>query len=110
MQVYESVQFFDCGGNFERVVCPACGSEIQNQWWQDRMKEDFAGGFKLASYVTPCCDAQCTLHEVVYEWPQGFGRFVLEAMNPNMGKLEGSDQQDLEKILGTKLRVIYQHI
>jgi hypothetical protein len=110
IKVSEKVEFFDCGGNFERVRCPSCGSEIPAVWWQARMDDDYGNGFMLASYATPCCAVQCTLHELVYEWPQGFGRFALEAMNPNIGKLEDKYKQEFEKILGTRLRVIYQHI
>jgi hypothetical protein len=106
----ETVRFFDCGANFERVLCPACRSEIPTAWWQDRMNEDYADGFKLATYPTPCCGADCTLHELVYEWPQGFGRFALDAMNPNIGKLEDRYRAEFEEILGTRLRIIYQHI
>jgi hypothetical protein len=64
----------------------------------------------LATYATPCCGAICTLHELAYEWSQGFGRFALDAMNPNIGELEDRYKQEFEEILGTKLRVIYQHI
>ena len=28
VKVSETVEFFDCGANFERVLCPACRSEI----------------------------------------------------------------------------------
>ena len=110
IKVSEKIEFFDCGANFERVLCPSCGSEIPVEWWQDRMDEDSDEGFKLASYATPCCGKKCTLHELVYEWPQGFGRFALDAMNPNIGELEDKYKRECEKILGTKLRVIYQHI
>lgn len=110
IKISEKVQFFDCGGNFERILCPLCRSEIPVEWWQDRMDEDYDDGFKLASYATPCCGGKCTLHELVYEWPQGFGLFALDAMNPNIGKLEDKHQREFEEILGTKLRVIYQHI
>jgi hypothetical protein len=110
IKVSEKVLFYDCGQNFERVCCPACGCEIQATWWQDRMDEDNADGFKLAKYFVPCCETGCTLHDLVYEWPQGFGRFALDAMNPNIGKLEDRHKQEFEEILGTKLRVIYQHI
>jgi hypothetical protein len=106
----EKVEFFDCGANYERILCPSCRSEILIAWWQDRMDEDYGNGFMLASYATPCCRAQYTLHDLVYEWPQGFGRFALAAMNPNIGKLEERHKQEFEEILGTKLRVIYQHI
>jgi hypothetical protein len=108
----ETVQFFDCGANLERIRCPSCGSEISGDWWEERMDEDSDGedGFKLASYAMPCCGKKHTLHELAYEWPQGFGRFALDAMNPNIGTLEDKYKREFEKILGTKLRVIYQHI
>lgn len=110
IKVSERVEFYDCGANFERVLCPACRSEIPIAWWQERMDEDYGNGFKLAAYATPCCGTDCTLNELVYEWPQGFARFALNAMNPNIGKLEERYKTELEGLLGTKLRVIHQHI
>ncbi len=74
------------------------------------MDEDFDNGFKLAKYHTKCCMSAYTLHKMLYEWPQGFGRFALDAMNPNIGKLDDRPKDELETILGTKLRIIYQHI
>jgi hypothetical protein len=65
---------------------------------------------KVGKYATPCCGAKVTVHELDDEWPQGFGRFALKAMNPNIGKLDDKFKREFEKILGTKLRVIYQHI
>jgi len=110
IKVSESVVFFDCGENFERICCPVCGTEIPVAWWQERMDEDHDNGFKLAAYATPCCGKKTTLNELVYDWPQAFGRFAIDAMNSNMGKLDDVHKQEFEKILGTKLRVIYQHI
>jgi hypothetical protein len=110
IKVYEKVEFFDCGANFRRLLCPSCGLEIPLTWWHDRMNEDYSNGFLLASYTTPCCGAHRTLHELVCEWPQGFGRFALDAMNPNVGRLEDRYKLEFEEILGTKLRVIYQRI
>lgn len=110
IKVSENVEFFDCGANFERIRCPSCNSEISVAWWQARMDEDYAGAFKLASYATPCCGAKRTLHELAYEWPQGFGRFAVDVMNPNIGELDDRHKREFEEIVGTKLRVIYQHI
>jgi hypothetical protein len=110
IKVSEKVEFFDCGANLERICCPSCRAQIPVEWWQERMDEDYGDGFKLASYATPCCGKKSTLHELVYEWPQGFGRFALDALNPNIAKLAEKDKREFEKILGTKLRVIYQHI
>jgi len=74
------------------------------------MSDNYADGFKLASYAMPCCKSPASLHELRYEWPQGFSRFALEAMNPNIGKLEDRFKKEFEEILGTRLRVIYQHL
>ena len=46
----------------------------------------------------------------MHTWPQGFAQFALEVMNPNSGRLEDRHRLELEEILGTKLRVIYQHL
>lgn len=110
IKVSRNVVFFDCGENFERVCCPSCGTELPVEWWQERMEEDHDDGFQLAAYATPCCERKVTLNELVYEWPQAFGRFAIDAMNPDIGKLDDSYKQEFENILGTKLRVIYQHI
>jgi hypothetical protein len=110
LKVFEHIAFFDCGGNFERILCPSCRTEIPVEWWQDRMDDDYSNGFKLAKYKAPCCHAANTLHDLVYEWPQGFGRFALDAMNPDIGLLDDSLKKEFEEILGTALRVIYQHI
>lgn len=110
LKVSNSIEFFDCGQNFERVRCPACRSEIDIDWWQERMEQDYSGGFKLAAYSTPCCGKSWTLNELVYEWPQGFGMFALDAMNPDIGELTNEHLREFEEILGTKLRLIYQHI
>ena len=110
-QTTQVVTFFHCGGNFERVLCPSCGVQAPIEWWQDRMCEDeLDEGFKLTKYVTPCCGSEHTLHELNYDWPQGFGRFALCAMNANIGRLDEPAIAEFERILGTKLRTIYKHI
>jgi hypothetical protein len=110
IKVCDKVAFFDCGANLERIHCPSCRSAIPINWWQNRMDEDYRNGFALAKYAMPCCSALHTMHELVYDWPQGFGRFALDAMNPNIGELDPKCKKELEDILGTKLRVIYQRI
>jgi hypothetical protein len=110
MQLTDAVEFFNCGQNFERITCPSCRSDISVEWWQQRMDDDYERGFKLEKYATPCCNRQCSLHELFYTWPQGFGRFAIDAMNPNVGVLDDKYKQEMEEILGTPLRVIYQHL
>lgn len=111
IKVSNTIQFFDCGTNLVSITCPSCHATIADEWWQGRLDDDAdKGGFKLATYVTPCCSSEHTLHELIYEWPQGFGRFAIDAMNPNIGKLNAQAIAEFEEILGTTLHVIYQHI
>jgi hypothetical protein len=108
-ELHKRIEFFDCGGNFERVLCPSCRAEL-SEWWQARVDEDYKDGFALNAYPTPCCGAQFTMHDLHYEWPQGVGRCGLSAMNPGIGRLGDTYKLELEAILGTKLRVIYRRL
>lgn len=110
LKVCDTLEFFDSGANFECVRCPSCHSELQLDWWQDRMDEDFQGGFRLNAYRLPCCQARRTLNELDYDWPQGFGRFAIEVMNPGTDSITDEQKHELEAILGTSLRVIQRHL
>jgi len=109
-ETHESIQFFDCGSNLERIQCPLCNEEIQRDWWQEKMGQDFDGGFKLQRFKTPCCGKRSSLNDLIYDWPQGFARFAIQAMNPNIESLTDQDIKAFEDAIGTKIRVIYQHI
>jgi len=105
------IQFFDAGGNWETTYCPGCGQHLSVQWWQDAFGRDHTeSGFKLALYPTPCCGAAYTLNDLKYVWPQALGKFGLSAMNPNVGEIAAEACRKLESALGTRLRVIYQHL
>lgn len=108
--VADRVKFFDCGTNFECVRCPECGLDVPMEWWQKCMDTDNVDGFKLNAYTLPCCGKSATLNDFDYVWNQGFAQFALEAMNPGIRLLSDSYKLELESILGTKLRVIYQHL
>ena|SRR5450631_717952 len=105
------VRFFDCGQNFEGLSCPHCESEISVEWWQDRMDDDTDGsGFRLGTYETPCCEALVTLNELIYDWPQAFGRFCWTVQNPNIGELTDAAKTELEVVAGFALVPIQQHV
>jgi len=109
--VDDKVTFRDCGANFESVSCPKCRREIDLETWQNWMSEDSSDGegFRLASFVTPCCAGAVTLNDLVYEWPQGFSRYHLGARNAGR-RFSAASIRKLEEVLGCRLRVIRQHI
>src|SRR4029079_15834676 len=108
----EAIEFLDCGGNFERILCPGCGVEIPLPWWHEKLDldSDTGSAFVLTRHSTPCCGSSHTLHELVYDWPCGFGRFAFEVMNAGIGKLDDKYKKEFEDILGCQLRIIYRHI
>ncbi len=111
IMVNHRIQFFDCGANLEKIVCPACGEEVSFDWWQERMDEDYKEeGFKLEEYLLPCCGAASTLALLKYHWPQGFARFGIDAMNTGIGEMSEEQRCEFERILETPLLVIYQRI
>lgn len=104
------VRFMDCGENLERVLCPMCGAELDTEWWRDKTYEEIDAGCPLLPLELPCCHAMANLNELKYEWPQGFARFSLEAMNPGIPDLTVEQVEALESALGCKVRKILQHI
>ena len=109
-ETFDTVRYFSCGPeNLVRVCCPSCDKEIPMTWWRDQMHKDFADGFQLAEYSMPCCREKFTLNDLEYEGNQAFGMFALSAWNPRID-LKDKDREELERILGVELRVVYEHL
>ena len=107
----DRIVFKDCGGNFESIACSACGADFEVEQWQDWMDEDYDGeGFILTERPMPCCSARRTLQQLRYSFPQGFGRFEVSAMNPQLGELSEEQSNQFQQILGCPIRVIYRHL
>ncbi len=107
----DHIVFYDCGSNFEHVSCPSCGTELDTKEWQEWMDSDFDGiGFALMERGMRCCGAQHTLHQLRYEFAQGFGRFTLSTMNPGFSGLSAEQRMQFEVLLGCEVRVIYQRL
>jgi hypothetical protein len=57
--------------------------------------------FTQRKIILPRCHEASDLNDLVYEWPAGFARFVLEAENPDPAEwLPREVQERLELILG----------
>ena len=112
VEVSEDIQFVDQGVNFESVSCPACGTEIDFKSWKEWMDRSYESKFIDRSITMPCCGCETDLNALRYDWPAGFARFALKAVNPdiNNGVLPADKLSVLEGILGCKLRQIGSHL
>jgi hypothetical protein len=109
----DSIRLFDCGANLESIKCPHCGEELGSDWWQERMDgayDEASDSFELQPLDLPCCGRRSTLNELVYDFDQGFSRWGVDLMNPQLGELDEEAVSRLESIAGCKLKVIYQHL
>ncbi|WP_354702382.1 hypothetical protein DSM112329_02740 [Paraconexibacter sp. AEG42_29] len=108
--VTDHVCFIDAGANHERISCPRCEAEIDQAWWVRALDAASDAAFADLTVHVPCCRARLSLNDLVYDWPAGFARFVLEARNPDVSELEPAQVAALAATLGTPLRVVWTHI
>jgi hypothetical protein len=71
------------------------------------MSDDFteAAGFRLSPILPSCCRTSTTLNKLLYDWPQGFSRYRLSAMNVG-ATVTDEAVRTLEVALGCELRTI----
>jgi len=102
----EDVNFVDPGLNLERIICQACGSELDLAIWQGLMDAAFETQFADLTVTMPCCGSALSLNDLHYDEAAGFARCVLEVLNP---RADLSDEQcdQLEQMLGCPLRKIW---
>lgn len=109
ISVSESVRFFDAGANFESVRCPACKEEMDIGWWGESMSAAYEAGLEDLGVTTPCCSSSTSLHDLDYDWPQGYARWAAELRNPDRGPLKDCERAELDAAAGVPLREIWQH-
>lgn len=73
-------------------------------------QDNWDNGFDLDPLDLPCGHSAASLNALKYDFDQGFSRFILDAMNPNIGTLSADQIAQFEEILGCPIRIIYQHI
>lgn len=105
----EETRFIDCGGNFDSISCPFTKKPIDMDVWSEAMHKAAETDFTDLSFVSPFTGQKTSLNDLVYDFPQGFAKFSIEAMNPD-GDLSEQQIQEFEKMLGCKLRKIWRHI
>ena len=104
-----SVEFFHPGANWSGVKCPSCGAEAE-LWWVGAMQHGAETQFQDLVVTTPCCGSRVSLNDLQYVWPAAFGRFVLEALNPNIKDITINQEQLISSCIGCGLRKVWVHI
>lgn len=107
--ITQDIEFFDAGANFDIVHCPKCGVELSMDWWGEAMDKAYAIHFQSLNVTMPCCGADCSLNDLVYDFPMGFARFALQARNPKRTGIEDLEFAQLERVLDVSLRRIWAH-
>ena len=110
ISVTETVRFFDAGENLESIRCPACEEDVDFGWWGESMGMAYEADFEDLSVTTPCCSTSTTLHDLEYDWQQGFARWAAELRNPDRGRLGANERAELDAAAGVPLREIWQHV
>ena len=106
----DDIEFHNGGENWSGVVkCSNCDAEIED-WWIEAMEKAYASEFNDINVVVPCCGQAMSLNNLNYEWPAGFSRFRLEAMNPRIRDTTPEQDRALADALGFGLRKIWMHI
>jgi hypothetical protein len=102
----------ESGGELSGVFCPACRANVE-EWFEDLLDaadEEYLEGFSDLTTIMPCCGSRISLNDLDFSWPTGFSCFTLDALNPNINDLTSVQTEELEDIVGCKLRQIWEHI
>ena len=105
--ISDDIQFIDQGQNWEHVFCPACDQQI-DEWWTHAMDIAHAEKFQNLEVQVPRCGKTCLLNNLIYAWPAGFARCVIEVENPAI-LLSDGQRRLVEEKLGCELRAIWAH-
>lgn len=105
----EHPTFVHPGANWSGVNCSSCGADAED-WWGNAMSAAADSDFNNLTSVAPCCGARISLNELHYGWPCAFGRYVLEAKNPNEKSLSEEQAKLLADAVGCSIKEIPVHI
>jgi hypothetical protein len=78
VEQYDTIQFVDCGENFERVICGHCWDTVNIELWQSWMAKSYESGFKDRRVKMQCCIDTSSLDKLIYEQPQGFAKLIIQ--------------------------------
>ena len=104
----DTIEFIDQGENFDSVSCNLCGQNIEIKDWQYAMDKAYEKQFTNLEFITPCCHKKTSLNDLAYYSTAGFAKFVI-TVSDAQNKIEEKDLNQLQQILGTRVRIIWAH-
>jgi hypothetical protein len=109
-EFYDQVTLVDAGENTTQISCPNCGGDIEVGWFFD-LAEEKDETFGSLDFEVPCCGAVVALDSLRYDWPVGFARFEVCAMNPTRAKyeLDAAELAEVATLLGHPVTQILAH-
>jgi hypothetical protein len=109
-EFYDQITLIDAGENTTRIACSNCAGDIEVHWFFDLVQENGAG-FNSLDVRVPCCGAIVALDSLHYDWPVGFARFEVCAMNPTRAKyeLDAAELASVAALLGHPVTQILAH-
>ena len=109
LKIYDTPAFIDCGSYLEKITCPACGENMDFDWWGTAMDAAWNNRFMDLSIKLPCCGRNSTLNDLQYDFPCGFSCMEINILNP-LAELDQEDSLYIQKLIGTPVRCIQAHI
>ena len=104
-EVFETTQFVDCGGELERIKCPACGEDISFDWWGEVMEMAAEKEFSDLSVKLPCCGRDGSLNDLEYYLPCGYAKMEI-TITDSERKFSEKELEKIGGLLGEKVRLI----
>ncbi|GII33375.1 hypothetical protein [Planotetraspora mira] len=110
-EFYDRITLIDAGENTSQITCSRCRSDISLDWLGDVVRENGGVSFEHLDMTVPCCGAVVGLDTLHYDWPVGFARFEVSAMNPTRAQYELDAQElaDMASIVGHPVTQVLAH-
>lgn len=74
------------------------------------MDECSESDFQSLNVATSCCNSDVSLNELVYEFPVGFSKFVLQILTPGVTNMEDSVRKDIGNVLHCDVKAIWAYV
>jgi hypothetical protein len=109
-EFYDRLTLIDAGENTSTVICPECATDLGVVWLFDFVAENGIS-YDTLDVVVPCCDRTVGLDRLHCDWPIGFARFEVAAINARRDgyELDEAEVATVVTLLGHPITQILAH-